>query len=182
MISQQPEQKETAGYDTTVIRPIMLASQIQRRGAGFSEEKLNKTKKTLRKLHTLELMAQTIYRFQITNEKTELNRQLIAAMCNEITHYQDFTVLLYEFGLTPSPFRWAFWLAGLAMGLYSRLKGPQAILKLDKWVEQLAADDYERILDRSEIDEYFKGILEKNQTDEFGHIDRWTAMLAELTD
>ena len=47
-------------------------------------------------------MASTIYRFQITREDSELNRQLVAAMCNEMTHYQDFQVKLYEFGLRPS--------------------------------------------------------------------------------
>jgi demethoxyubiquinone hydroxylase (CLK1/Coq7/Cat5 family) len=181
MITQQVQSKNKSAYDTSVIRPILTTNQVQRRGTGMSEEKLTKIKKLLRKLHTLELMAQTIYRFQITSEPTEMNRQLIAAMCNEMTHFQDFTVLLYEFGLKPSPIRWAFWLAGAAMGFASRIKGPRTILKLDIWVEKLAADDYERILERADWDEYCKGVIEKNQADEFGHIDRWTALLAELS-
>jgi len=81
------------------------ASDAQR---GFKDErpgdgtcKTKSHKKRLLKLHTLELMATTIYRFQITKKNSELNRQLIAAMCNEMTHYQDFQVKLYEYGWKP---------------------------------------------------------------------------------
>jgi demethoxyubiquinone hydroxylase (CLK1/Coq7/Cat5 family) len=163
-------------YDTSVIRPILIVNQIQRRGIGLSMEKLKKNKKILQKLHNLELMATTIYRFQITKEQNEFNRQLIAAMCNEMTHYQDFTILLYEFGFKPSLLRWAFWIAGAAMGYISRRKGQQMMLKLDIWVETLAANDYERILEKAECDDHCRGIIEKNQADEFGHIDRWKAL------
>jgi demethoxyubiquinone hydroxylase (CLK1/Coq7/Cat5 family) len=166
-------------YDTSVIRPILIVSQIQHRGIGLSVEKLKKNKKILQKLHTLELMATTIYRFQITKEQNELNRQFIAAMCNEMTHYQDFTILLYEFGCKPSLLRWAFWFAGAVMGYISRRKGQQTMLKLDIWIETLAANDYERILEKAECDDYCRGIIEKNQADEFVHIDRWKAFLAQ---
>jgi demethoxyubiquinone hydroxylase (CLK1/Coq7/Cat5 family) len=165
-----------ADYDTSVLRPILLAGQIQRRGIGLSEEKLKKNKKILQKLHNLELMATTIYRFQITKEQSELNRQFIAAMSNEMTHYQDFTILLYEFGFKPSLLRWFFWIVGAAMGYISRLKGCKIMLKLDIWVETLAVNDYEQILDQADCDDYCKGIIEKNQADEFGHIDRWKAL------
>ena len=65
----------------------------------MDKKRLKGIKKGLLALHTLELMAVNIYRFQITKEDTELNRQLIAAMCNEMTHFQDFQVKLYEYGM-----------------------------------------------------------------------------------
>ena len=91
------EESRTGGdYDISIIRPQIKAEQIARRGNGFSEQRLINIKKGLRTLHTLELMAQTIYRFQIKQEPAELNRYLIMAMCNEMSHYQDFAVKLYE--------------------------------------------------------------------------------------
>ena len=76
------------------------------RGGQMEPERLKAIKKGLLALNTLELMASSIYRFQITAEDSELNRELVAAMCNEMTHYQDFQVKLYEFGFRPSLFRW----------------------------------------------------------------------------
>jgi hypothetical protein len=49
-------------------------------------------RKGLRTLHTLELMDQTIYKFQLTREESEINRQLVAAMCSEMGHCQDFHI------------------------------------------------------------------------------------------
>ena len=72
----------------------MNGNQVALQGEGFSPEKLAVIRKDQITLHTLELMAQTIYKFQITKKTSELNRKLIAAMCNEMTHYQDFQVKL----------------------------------------------------------------------------------------
>jgi len=95
-------------YNISIIRPQLSDTDVKQRGDGFSEERLKAIKKGLLTLHTLELMAQTIYKFQITRESNELNRRLIAAMCNEMTHYQDFKVKLYEYGFRPSIFRAAY--------------------------------------------------------------------------
>src|SRR4030065_340715 len=65
----------------------------------------------------------------------QFNRQLIAAMCNEMTHYQDFQVKLYEFGFKPRLTRGAFWIVGFTFGFGSRLLGRKAILKTGIWVE-----------------------------------------------
>ena len=90
------------GYDISIVRPEMRETDFNLRGQGMSQSRLSAIKKGLRTLHTLELMASNIYRFQITKKATELNSQLIAAMCNEMTHYQDFTVKLYEYGFRPN--------------------------------------------------------------------------------
>jgi len=136
-----------------------------------------KIKKALRTLHTLELMAVTIYRFQITNEPCEHNRQLIAAMCNEMTHYQDFQIKLYEYGLRPSIFRWAFWFVGFILGFGSRLMGKRAILKTGIWVEAKAVAHYDELLSSVEWDEDSRSIIEKDQAYEKGHIARWRKLL-----
>ena len=99
-------------YDISIIRPQVSGTDVKQRGEDFSEERLKAIKKGLLTLHTLELMAQTIYKFQITKEPNQLNRRLIAAMCNEMTHYQDFQVKLYEYGFRPSIFRPAYWFVG----------------------------------------------------------------------
>ncbi len=138
---------------------------------------MNEIKKALRNLNTLELMAQTIYRFQITSEDSDLNRHLVAAMCNEMTHYQDFQIKLYEHGLRPSAIRWFYWIVGCAFGLGSRLMGEKMILKTGVWVETKAVHHYAQLLDAVDWDEDTRKVIEKDQADEDGHISRWKKLL-----
>ncbi len=175
MVEAQTQTKPR--YDTSIIRPQVRSEDIKLRGEGFSPARRAAIKKGLRTFHTLELMAQTIYRFQITRDPTEMNRQLIAAMCNEMGHYQDDQVALLEYGFRPSPLRFAFWLAGAAFGLGSRLLGEKAILRVGIWVESKAVRHYAHLLQTIDWDEDTRRTLEKDQADEQGHILRWTALL-----
>ena len=168
---------ENNNYDTSVIRPQIRAGDIRHRGSTLSRRRRRAVKKALRTLHTLELMAVNIYKFQITNDPTEHNRLLIAAMCNEMTHYQDFQTKLYEYGLRPGKFRWAYWLLGLALGFTSRLLGKKAILKTGIWVETKAVTHYARLLRTVEWHEDTRKIIEKNQADEGSHIRCWKKLL-----
>jgi demethoxyubiquinone hydroxylase (CLK1/Coq7/Cat5 family) len=122
-------------------------------------------------------MASNIYRFQITKEDSELNRQLIAAMCNEMTHLQDFQVKLYEYGMHPSKLRFAYWIVGFCFGFFSRLRGKKAVLKTGIWVESKAVDHYAELLRTIDWDDDTRRIIEKDQADEHGHINRWKALL-----
>lgn len=167
-------------YDISIIRPETRETDLTLRGEGFSRFRLSEMKKGLRTLHTLELMASNIYRFQVTKKPTELNRQLIAAMCNEMVHYQDFTVKLYEYGFRPSCLRWAYWLVGFSFGLVSRLLGKRATLKMGIWVESKAVAHYSELLDKIEWDEDTRRTIEKDQADEGGHISRWRSNLEAL--
>jgi demethoxyubiquinone hydroxylase (CLK1/Coq7/Cat5 family) len=164
-------------YDISIIRPVMRGDDIKLRGEGFSPARLAAIRKGLRTFHTLELMAQTIYRFQITRRPSEINRQLVAAMCNEMGHYQDDQVKLYEYGFRPSPFRAAFWLVGVILGFGSRLLGEKAILRTGVWVESKAVHHYAELLRTIEWDPDTRAVLEKDQADEDGHIERWSTLL-----
>ncbi len=143
----------------------------------MSPARLKAIKKGLITLHTLETMAVNIYRFQITKRASEHNRQLIAAMCNEMTHLQDFQVKLYEYGWRPSIFRWGYWVVGLALGFSSRLTGTRAVLKTGIWVETKAVHHYGELLRSIDWDEDTRKVVEKDQSDEHGHINRWTKLL-----
>jgi ubiquinone biosynthesis monooxygenase Coq7 len=158
----------------------MNANQVARRGQGFSPERLAAIRKGLLTLHTLELMAQTIYKFQITKKTSELNRKLIAAMCNEMTHYQDFQIKLYEYNFRPSIFRAAYWIVGFLFGYISRLRGPKAILKTGIWVETKAVHHYSELLKTIEWDDDTKAIIEKDQADEDGHVETWKKLLESI--
>ncbi len=160
-------------YDISIIRPQLLSEDVKLRGREMSKSRLKAIRKGLLTLHTLELMAANIYKFQITREPGELNRQLIAAMCNEMTHYQDFQVKLLEYGFKPSKLRWAFWLVGFG----SRLMGTKATLKTGIWVETKAVHHYDQLLNSIDWDEDSRRIIEKNQADEYGHINRWKNLL-----
>jgi demethoxyubiquinone hydroxylase (CLK1/Coq7/Cat5 family) len=167
----------TPRYDVGIIRPQMVAADFRLRGEGMAGERLGQIKKALRTLHTLETMAQTVYRFQLTRKRTELNRQLVAAMCNEMTHLQDFQVKLYEYGWKPSKFRWAYWMVGWVFGYVSRLMGIKRILKTGIWVETKAVDHYAELLETVEWDDDTRKVVEKDQADEGGHISRWRTLL-----
>jgi len=174
-------QQQTAAkpkYDISIIRPEMREGQFKLRGQGFSAERLAAIRKGLRALHTLELMAQTIYKFQLTRERSEINTLLIAAMCNEMGHYQDFQVKLYEYGFRPSILRPAFWMVGFAFGFGSRLLGKKAMFKTGVWVESKAVHHYAELLNTIEWDDETRRVIEKDQADEDGHISRWKGMLA----
>lgn len=167
-------------YDVAVIRPQLRLEDFRLRGEGMSPARLKRIRKALRTLHTLELMAQTIYKFQLTPERSEFNRQLTAAMCNEMTHYQDFQVKLYEYGFTPSVLRWAYWIVGFSFGFGSRILGRKMMLKTGIWVESKAVNHYTELLETVEWDEDTRRIVEKDQADEGGHISRWRGLLDKM--
>ena len=165
-------------YDTDIIRPLMSNDDVKFRGEGFSPQRLRDIKKGLLTLHTLELMAQTIYKFQITKQPSEHNRQLIAAMCNEMTHYQDFQTKLYEYGFKPCPFRWAWWLVGFVFGFSSKLLGKKMILRTGIWVETKAVHHYAKLLEQVDWDDDTLKVIEKDSADESAHINRWMSLLS----
>ena len=167
-------------YDISIIRPQMKSEDFKMRGRDMEPARLKAIKKGLLTLHTLELMATTIYRFQITSEDSELNRQLIAAMCNEMTHYQDFQVKLYEYGLKPSLIRWTYWIVGFTFGFGSRILGKKMILKTGIWVETKAVDHYSELLKTIDWDEETHKVIEKDQADETGHINKWRTLLGQI--
>jgi ubiquinone biosynthesis monooxygenase Coq7 len=158
----------------------MSDNDIKLRRDALSPEDAAALKKGVRTLHNLETMATNIYRFQITREPCERNRQLIAAMCNEMTHMQDFQVKLFEYGWKPGIMRIWWWWVGFVFGFGTRLLGPKAMLKLGIWVETKAVHHYDE-LKKLPWDEDGMRIMEKDQADEYGHINRWKHLLSELT-
>ncbi len=164
-------------FDISIIRPKMRLSDFRFRGIGMPSERLKEIRKGLRTLHTLETMAVNIYKFQITKKVNELNLQIIVAMHNEMTHLQDFQSKLFEYGFRPSLFRFAYWIVGLIFGFFSRLMGRKAILETGIWVETKAVHHYETLLTDIKWDEETRRIIEKDQADEFGHIERWESFL-----
>jgi demethoxyubiquinone hydroxylase (CLK1/Coq7/Cat5 family) len=164
-------------YDSSIIRPQMKVEAFKLRGKGMSPDRLREIKKALLTFHTLETMAATIYKFQISRDPSELNLQLIIAMCNEMTHIQDFQIKLYEYGLRPSKLRWAFWIVGFIIGFGSRLLGSRAILKTVVWLEKKAVHHYGELLKAVEWDNDLQKIIEKDGLDEDGHVNRWQDLL-----
>lgn len=168
-------------YDVSIIRPQMRLDDVRLRREPMSSARLKSIKKALRTFHTLETMAANIYKFQITKEPSELNRQLTAAMCNEMTHLQDFQVKLYEYGFNPSIFRIAYWMVGFVFGFGSRVLGKKAMLRTGIWVESKAVKHYAELLENVEWDEQTRRMIEKNQADEDGHINRWRNLLGQTS-
>jgi ubiquinone biosynthesis monooxygenase Coq7 len=167
-------------YDVSIIRPQMRVDDIRLRREPMTPAKAKTIKKALQTFHTLETMAVSIYKFQITKEPSELNRQLTAAMCNEMTHLQDFQVKLYEYGFRPGILRVAYLMVGFVFGFGSRLLGKKAMLKTGIWVESKAVKHYTELLEAVEWDEQTRKMIEKDQADENGHISRWRNLLGQI--
>ncbi len=160
-----------------LIRPALKEDEIGFRARPRGKEAAG-IRKGLHTLHTLELMAVNIYRYQITKSRDELNRYLVSAMINEMTHLQDFQRKLFEYGWRPSRIRWAYWLVGFFFGFFSRMMGPEARLRTAIWVETKAVRHYGKLLEEIGWDDDTRRILEKNLDDERGHIERWRKLLA----
>jgi demethoxyubiquinone hydroxylase (CLK1/Coq7/Cat5 family) len=164
-------------FDISIIRPEMRASDLKRRGQGMPRARLKSIKRALRTLHTLETMAVNIYKFQIARKTDGLNLQLISAMSNEMTHLQDFQAKLFEYGFRPSKTRFLYWMVGFVFGFLSRVLGTRAVLRTGIWVETKAVHHYEELLRDIEWDDETRRIIEKDQADEQGHIERWQSFL-----
>lgn len=170
---------EQITYDISIIRPELKNGDIKIRGRDFSPQRQRAIKKALLTLHKLETMAANIYRYQIDKSDSELNRSLIAAMCNEMTHIQDFQVKLFEYGFKPCRFQSVFGIVGSVIGLASRLLGKKTILKTGIWVETKAVHHYGELLRAVEFDEETKMAVEKDMADEQGHINHWRELLSQ---
>lgn len=164
-------------YDPSIVRTTMPIDTIKLRREKLPPEAARDLRRALRTLHTLETMAVNIYRYQITGKPTELNRHLIAAMCNEMTHLQDFQVKLFEYGWKPSRIRWMYWIVGLVFGLLSRMGGRTGILKMGIWVETKAVEHYGELIRDIPWDDDTRDIVEKDRADEESHIARWRRLL-----
>jgi len=164
-------------YDISIIRPEMRDEQVRPRGRDLTEVQRKAARKALRTLHALEIMAVNIYKCQMTDENTELNRALNAAMANEMTHMQDFQTRLYEYGFTPDKLRARFWAVGYVFGLGSRMIGSTTMLKTGIWAEKKAVEHYGKLLASAQWDDETRVIIEKDREDEKGHIARWEGFL-----
>lgn len=166
---------EINGFDIDVIRPEVNHEQIKfGRERGVDEGRLKKIKEALLAFHNLENMAANIYRFQICkNNSDELNKELIAAMLNEMGHIEDFQVKLYEYGFKPSIMMYAYQIVGLVFGIYSRMRGEKGIREMGVWVESKAVSHYDELLTSVDWDDDTRKVIAKDQADEYGHIRRW---------
>jgi demethoxyubiquinone hydroxylase (CLK1/Coq7/Cat5 family) len=164
--------------ESAVIRPQMRMEDVAPLGQRLSRREKAEVCKRLRVLHMLEIMAVNIYKCQITDKGCALDTALTAAMCNEMTHMQDFQTKLYEYGQTPSKLRFRFWLAGYVFGLGSRMLGRERVLRTGVWAENKAVEHYGRLLSELEWEEGTRVVIERDLADEKGHVERWQHFLA----
>ena len=163
-----------------ILRPQMMFSDIRWRDSGRNSRRRKALKNGLITLHNLELMATTIYAFQLTKTRNEHNRRLISALCNEASHYSDFSVKLREYGFQPSKLRWFWCFVGAFFGLGSHILGPRMILRTGIWVETKAVHHYGELLDNIDWDAETRKMIEKDRDDEGIHIEHWKDLSAEL--
>jgi ubiquinone biosynthesis monooxygenase Coq7 len=162
------------------IRKAIKPEDIYFRGGAVDPSQLTRIRTGLRKLHTFEIMAVNIYKFQITSQQDDFNQMIIQAMANEMAHVQDFQIKLYEYGGKPNPLRWAFWIVGMVIGLGSRLLGKKTILKAGIWTEQKAVTDYQKVIDSVQWDTETLAVIKQNMDDEYHHIETLQSLRKSL--
>jgi demethoxyubiquinone hydroxylase (CLK1/Coq7/Cat5 family) len=167
------EKKIRESNDISIIRLAVKDSEIKLRRSLKDKKTLKSIKSGLHTLHNLETMAVNAYKYQITSKDTELNRELIAAMLNEMTHVQDFQVKLYEYGWKPSICSYFFPIVGFIFANIAKLFGEKGARWLGVFVETKAVSHYRHLLETIDWDEDTRKIIEKDWADEFGHIERW---------
>jgi len=128
-----------------LIRNAKHTHDVRLLAADASAQQIGAARKALRDVHRLETMAVQIYRAQWTSRPTELNRQLIAAMENELTHQTDSLGRLMEFGGRPTILRLPYYMVGWTMGRMSRLMGFRAMMRTGAWAEAKAIVHYEHL-------------------------------------
>lgn len=163
--------------DKYYIRKPIVPEEIYFRSANVDSSNLLSIRRGLRKLHTFEVMAVNIYKLQITSNIDDVNRIVIQAMANEMSHVQDFQIKLYEYGTKPNPLRWVFWFGGMVIGLFSRLLGEKAMLKAGIWTESKAVTDYQKIIESAQWDTETLEIITRNLNDEKHHIETLRSFL-----
>lgn len=175
------EQKEfNAARVDQLLRTEMYTHDIGFRGQDASRETLKRTRKALRTIHRLETMAMQIYRAQIGKKRTELDRQLIAALENEVTHHTDSMVLLLEFNGDEDSLRLPFYIFGYVGGWMSRLLGTKYILRLAEWVERKAIEHYEHLAGDVKWDEATYEYVFRMWEDEKVHQARWLYYMSHI--
>ncbi len=177
MTNQAQTTDRVGNFDVSVVRPQLRMEDFVIRGHNLSRRRVRIIQNALRSLHNLEVMGVSIYRLQIRRTMCEHNRELIAAMCNEMSHLQDYLVLLFEYSAHPAKFRAGWWILGSLLGYASRLMGRTVILKTGIWIEKKTIRHYERFLKSVEWEQPVRTILEKNLADERAHIQRWKDLL-----
>jgi demethoxyubiquinone hydroxylase (CLK1/Coq7/Cat5 family) len=180
MTNQTQVGERVENIDVSVIRPQLRMEDFKIRGHNLSYRQVRTIRKSLRVLHNLEVMAGCIYRLQIRRTMCEHNRELIAAMCNEMSHLQDYLVLLFEYSTRPAKTRAGWWFLGSLLGYTSRLMGRTVILKTGIWIEKKTIHHYEQLLKSVDGEQPVRAILEKNLADEHAHIQRWKDLLRSV--
>jgi len=177
MVEQVQTISRAKDLEIYVIRPLLRMEDFQIRGHHLARHRVRAIQKALRRLHTLETMAVGVYRLQIRAAMSQHNRQLIAAMCNAMSHLQDYLVLLYEYGARPAKRRIGWGIFGSLLGYGSRLLGSSAVLRTGIWIEKRAIYRYEQLLAGVDWESDTRAMLEKNIADQYAHLHRWKDLL-----
>jgi demethoxyubiquinone hydroxylase (CLK1/Coq7/Cat5 family) len=177
MISEVQTIEQSTSLDVSIIRPQLRLTDFQIRGHNLARHRVRTFRDALQLLHDREAMAVSLYRLQIRSEMCEHNRELIAALCNKMSHLQDYFILLFEYGARPAKVRAAWWLLGGFLGYGSRLLGRTRVLKTGIRIEKKILRRYEQLLKTIDWEADVRALLEKNRDDAHAHIHRWKTLL-----
>lgn len=142
---------------------------------------MNKTLMSLNFMHCMERFATQVYRTQRDAFKGEpIARQLDDASENEMEHVVKLHGEIKHLNGRVYPLGWLFQIAGVVLGLITRMAGKRLILIADIFVENRAVNDYNGFLRAVAFDGGTAGLIRSIISEEEVHINTWQAAKKSL--
>jgi rubrerythrin len=145
------------------------------------EDEMDSVKNSLHFMHCMERFATEVYRTQRgAFKKSDLDGEFKAATENEHEHAVSLKNRVIEVKGESARVGFLFKIAGILLGILTRIFGKRCILRADIMVEKRAIKDYDSFVNRIDFDEQTMTLLRRIIQDEERHVENWRNALASI--
>jgi bacterioferritin (cytochrome b1) len=142
---------------------------------------MDSVKNSLHFMHCMERFATEVYMTQRgAFGKSEIAEEFRAATENEHEHAESLRNRVLEIRGVPARMGFLFKLAGIILGILTRIFGKHCILRADILVEKKAIKDYNSFINRIDFDEQTIALLRRIIQDEERHVENWRNALTSV--
>jgi bacterioferritin (cytochrome b1) len=142
---------------------------------------MDSVKNSLHFMYYMERFATEVYRTQRgAFGKSKLADEFMAATENEHEHAESLRKRVIEIRGVPARMGFLFQLAGIILGILTRIFGKHCMFRADILVEKRAIKDYDSFVSRIDFDEQTIALLRRIIQDEERHVENWQNALTSL--